>query len=107
METTKVVDKVHQHTHGHALCVDMPNLLQRNQLWNDQCDCYLAIVIKSCIHCKAFSPPKPTRKVSSATLNRSFDEVVCTDHSFLDKLRLFMSWMCTPDILLCVLILAV
>ena len=39
--------------------------------------------IETCTNCKATSDPKPARKVSLSTLNRSFNDKICIDHMFL------------------------
>jgi len=88
-ETTRIVDKVHKHTCGHSTYGDIRTLLQRNGIWNDEVRQYLAESVERCPHCLASAQPQPNRKVALSTLNRSFTDVVCVDHFYLEQLRLF------------------
>lgn len=88
-EKVRIINKVHKHVCGHASYGDIKTLLQRNKLWDNDIQRYLAQLIEKCQHCRAASLPKPARKVTLATLNRSFYDVDCIDHFYLDKLRCF------------------
>lgn len=46
---------------GHAKYYDIPTLLERNKLWNDQSQKYLIQVVTDCVHCKASSTPQLNR----------------------------------------------
>lgn len=81
----RIVDKVHKHVCVHSTYSDMRTLLQRNKLWNDQAQNYLSQIVSECPDCKASSTPPPNRRVSLASLNREFNDVLCLDHMFLDK----------------------
>ncbi len=48
---------------------------------------YLSHAVKDCHSCVSTSEPKPSRKVSLGTLNRSFNEVVCIDHMHSNNFR--------------------
>lgn len=67
----------------------MRTLHQRNKLWNDQTQSYLSNVMSNCSDCKASSTPPPNRRVLLSSLNREFNDVVCMDHMFLDKITVF------------------
>lgn len=82
-EAKRVIDRVHRHVCGHSTFSDMKLLLQRNDLWSEAIEKYLLKTIETCTNCKATSDPKPARKVSLSTLNRSFNDKICIDHMFL------------------------
>eukprot|EP00178_Gracilaria_changii_P015990 TRINITY_DN4502_c0_g1_i1.p1 TRINITY_DN4502_c0_g1~~TRINITY_DN4502_c0_g1_i1.p1 ORF type:complete len:217 (+),score=18.60 TRINITY_DN4502_c0_g1_i1:155-805(+) len=88
-ELKKIVDKVHKHVCGHAVYSDIKILLQRNGLWNEGVNKYLALVLENCTHCSTTSLPKSARKVSLSSISRSFNDVVCIDHLFLDDICVF------------------
>lgn len=88
-ELKHVIDKVHKHVCGHATFSDIGILLDRNDLWSDEVEHYLRSVVEECHHCKAACLPTPSRKVSLSSLSRSFNEVVCVDHFYLDNIRMF------------------
>lgn len=84
-----IVDRVHTHVCGHASLTDLKLLLQLNNIWNDSVADYLSTVLEKCPHCHAASLPLPARKVSLSSLSRTFNDVVCVDHLFLDDNRVF------------------
>ena len=84
----RIVDRVHEHTCGHAIFSDIRSLLKRNQLWTSAVEHYLSTVIDKCYNFIKFSAPLPSRRVAISTLNRSFNENVCIDNFYLDDLRL-------------------
>ena len=79
------MDKVHKHACGHSTYLDIKVLLERNLLWNGQVDKYLQSVLENCTACVTTAKPKGARKVSLSAMTRSFNEVVCVDHMFLDQ----------------------
>lgn len=85
----RVLEKVHEHVCGHYTYYDMRTLIQRTNLWNGQTENYLLNVVSKCPDCNASSTPPPNRRVSLASLNREFNDVVCMNHMFLDKVTLF------------------
>lgn len=87
-EITRIIQRVHQHVCGHASYGDMKTLLQRNQMWNDDVQRYLASVIERCSSCIAAASPPSIRKISIAGINREFNDVVFIDHLWLDEICL-------------------
>ena len=87
-ELKKIVDKVHKHVCGHAKLSGIQILLERNQIWSAEVEKYLNRVIQSCENCARTHEPKQSRKLSLSSLNRSFNELVCTDHFHLGNLRM-------------------
>ena len=85
----KTVDKVHKHVCGHAPYSDIKLLLVRNSFWNEHVQRYLTDVIENCTACRKTALPKGTRKVSLSSMSRSFNQVVCVDHFYLNGLCLF------------------
>jgi len=83
-KTRKIIDKVHTHVCGHSSFSDIKVLLQRNDIWNESVQDYLAMILERCTSCKTTSLPKQTRKVSLSSLNRSFKDLVCVDHMYLE-----------------------
>ena len=82
LEVQKVIDKVHKHVCGHSNYTDIKLLLQRNGIWSDDAQKYLAQVLEVCENCHATHSPKQARKVSLSTISPQFNEVVCVDHFF-------------------------
>ena len=80
----KIVDKVHKHVCGHSNYSDIKLLLERNMLWNDHVDKYLQSTLENCTACRTTAKPKACRKVSLSAMSRSFNDVVCIDHMFLE-----------------------
>lgn len=85
----KIADKVHRHVCGHCNFSDVKMLLQRNKLLTPEVEKYLLEVMKQCNACRSTAKPQVSRKVSLSSLHRSFTEVVCVDHLFLDDLCIF------------------
>lgn len=85
----KIVDKVHNHVCGHASFSDIKTLLERNNLFTDECAKYLTTVLDQCNSCIRTSEPKPARKVSLSSISRTFNDTVCVDHLFLDSMPVF------------------
>lgn len=85
----RVIDRVHKHTCGHASYSDMQTSPTRNGLWNDQLQSYLPSLVRNCSNCKPFSAPPLNRRVSVSSPDRSFNNVICVDHSFLERVTLF------------------
>lgn len=85
----RVVDRVHEHTCGHAKYSDINTLLVRDGLWTEAVNQYLTDIIARCPHYIATSALAVSRKVSLATLAREFNHTVCIDHFYLTELRLF------------------
>lgn len=50
----RVVDKVHMHTYGHSIYSDIRRLLQRNILWSDDVQRYLADILQRCNACVSY-----------------------------------------------------
>jgi len=92
--TKKIVDKVHKHICGHSNYTDIKLLLERNELWSIDVEKYLTGVLEKCSACKTTALPKPARKVSLSSMSRSFNDVVCIDHLFLDDHKVFHA-MCS------------
>lgn len=88
-ERRKIVDKIHKHVCGHSNFGDMKTLLQRNNLWDHDTEKYLISQVDSCYMCRKAAEPKQARKVSLSSMSRNFNEVVCIDHFFLDKFKVF------------------
>lgn len=88
----RVVDKVHRHTCGLASFSDTRSFLQRNDMWSDDVQSYLADVIERCTPCIVSSALPPSRKVALGATNRSFSDVVLIDHFYHDQLRLSTPW---------------
>lgn len=80
-----IVDKVHKHVCGHSTYSDIKILLERNELWNAHVDKYLQRTLEECTACRTTARPKTDWKVSLSPMSRSFNEVVCVDHMFLDQ----------------------
>ena len=78
-----IVDKVHPHVWGHSNYADMRVLLERNNLWNEQVEKYLPLVLERYPNCQTAALPKPARKVSLSSMTREFNKVVSVDHLFL------------------------
>lgn len=87
--TKRIVDIVHAHACGNAKYSDICTLLQRNNLCNDQVQQYLSRMIAKCVGFKAAYLPPPNRKVSIVRMNNRFNDLVCVDHFFLDRIRIF------------------
>lgn len=88
-EVQAIVDNVHGHAWGHASLTDTRLLLERNNLWTEAAAEYVSQIIENCTVCPATAPPQPSRKVSTSTLSRNFNEIVCVDHFFyLESVRL-------------------
>lgn len=88
-EVKPIIDKVHKHICGHATFTDIKLLLQRNEIWNDAIECYVSKTLQNCTSCRATAPPQPNRKVSISSLYKSFNQELCIDHLYLDKVRVF------------------
>lgn len=84
-DVKKIVDKVHKHVCGHSTYSDIRVLLERNKLWNEQVEKYLQSVLERCTACLTTAKPKSSRKVSLSAMTRSFNDLVCVDHLFLDQ----------------------
>lgn len=63
---------------------DIKVLLHRNGTLNDFVSKYVDSVVENCPSCRSSSQPQPSRKVSLASLSRSFKDLVCIDHFFLE-----------------------
>lgn len=87
----RIIDRVHKHVCGHASFSYMRTLLLRNKLWTPKVQSYLVEKVTECTDCRASSTPPPNRRVSLSFLDRTFNEVVCIDHFFLDDHILFHS----------------
>lgn len=85
----RIIDKVHKHVCRHSTYSDMIILLQRTKLWNKQAQNYLSSVVSHCPDFKASSTPPPNGRVSLASLNRDFNDSICMDYMFLDKVTVF------------------
>ena len=85
-DTVKIVDKVHKHVCGHSNFNDIRTLLERNGLWSDGCDKYLASVLESCSACRAVQMPVGMRTVSLSALSANFNQLVNIDHFFLNDI---------------------
>ena len=83
-DTKKIIDKVHRHVCGHSSYNDIKLLMERNELWDDQCSKYLSQLLETCPHCPVVQLPSPSRKVSLSSMSRQFNAIVCIDHLFLD-----------------------
>jgi len=90
----KIVDKVHKHICGHSNYTDIKLLLERNSLWSSDAEKYLVGILNECSACDTTAMPKPARKVSLSSMSRSFNDVVCIDHLFLDEYKVFHA-MCS------------
>lgn len=88
-EITRIVQRVHDHVCEHASYGDVRTLLQRNKLWNNDVQRYVASTVEKCPNCIAAAPPATTRKVSISGINRCFNDVVFVDHFWLDDICLF------------------
>ena len=88
-EEQHVIDPVHEHVCGHSTYKDIKLLLQRNKLWDEQCNSYLSHILETCQHCLIITPPSGMRPVSLRTMSRGFNDVVCVDHMDLAKATLF------------------
>lgn len=87
-EIKHIVDKIHKHVCGHANYTDYRLLLERNELWNEAVPTYVAHSIENCTACKSTAAPQLSRKVSTSSLSKQFNEIVCIDHFYLDERRL-------------------
>ena len=85
----ELIDKVHRHVCGHSNYRDIRMLLERNGIWNDECNKYLSHVLESCASCHETRLPAQPRTVSLSNLSREFNQLVFVDHFFLDELQIF------------------
>ena len=81
----KIIDKVHRHVCGHATYNDIKLLLDRNKIWTDDCAKYLSHIMEQCVNCKVVQLPSGSRKVSLRSMSRSFNDVLCVDHLFIEQ----------------------
>ena len=88
-EIKHIIDRVHKHVCGHSCYSDMKTLLQRNDIWDESIQKYLQQTLERCPACKKTSEAQPERKVSLGTISRSFNEVLCVDHLFLNNICVF------------------
>lgn len=58
-ENVQIINKVHKHVFGHASYGDTMTLLQKNKIWNNEVQRYLAGLIERCQDCKEAFPQKP------------------------------------------------
>lgn len=84
-----VFDRVHKLFYGHSSFAYIMLLLERSGVWSDDVDLYLLSEIRRFNACLTSARPKPSLKVSLASLHRHFNDVVCVDHFFLDGTRIF------------------
>lgn len=85
-EQRRILDRVRSHVCGHSSYQDMKLLLQRNGLWDTQIQDYLLQMIEKCDHCALVSPSDNTIKVSLSSMTRGFNDLVCVDHLYLDRI---------------------
>lgn len=83
-----LVDRVQHHAYGHASYCDIRTLLMRSNLWNAKVRHYLETVVAQSLSCSASTNPPPNHKVSLASLNASFNDVICTDHIHIGSVTL-------------------
>lgn len=88
-ELKPIVDKVHRHVCGHSNYQDIKTLLQRNNIWNNDVRKYLYAVLHRCTACITVQEPKASRLVSLSAMSRQFNQVVCIDHLFLNRHKVF------------------
>lgn len=81
-----IVDKVHRHVCGHSPYSDIKLLLIRNEFWNETVERYLSEIVEKCSGCRHMSLLVGTRKVSLSSMSRSFNELVCVDHFYLNDI---------------------
>lgn len=55
---------------------------------------YLQLLDQHCGACRLIQRPKPSCNVILSSLHRKCNNVVCTDHFFLDGLRVFQFMYC-------------
>lgn len=84
-EIKKIIDKLHRHICGHASYNVVKLLLDRNNIWTDNCEKYLSHIMEQCVNCRVVQLPSVSRKVSIRSMSRSFNDVVCVDHFFLEQ----------------------
>ena len=80
----RILDKVHKHTCGHSSFEDIKLLMQRNDLWTEDCNKYLSHLLDTCKPCSLVKASSGSRKVSLSSMSRGFNDVVCVDHFFPD-----------------------
>ena len=88
-KTQRLIDKVHKHVCGHSNYRDIQPLLERNNIWSEECKKYLTDILETCPGCHATELPSQPRTVSIANLSRDFNQLVFVDHFFQDELSVF------------------
>lgn len=84
-----ILDKFRPHVFGHGDRADMRTLLERYGYWLEDASKYITDQVERCRSWAVCANPKPSRKVSLASLNRQFYDLLCIDHLFLDGIRVF------------------
>lgn len=87
-EVKNIIDKLHKHVRRHANYTDYRLLSERSELWTDPVGAYAAHSIDNYTVCRSIAAPPPSKKVSISSLSKQFNEIVCIDHVYLDKLLL-------------------
>lgn len=85
----RTIYQINKNVCGHSLFGYIVTLLERIELISEDDAKYLADVKSLCTKCQSTAKPKPSRIVSLSSLNRSFNDVVCMYHFFLDGLSFF------------------
>lgn len=93
----RIVGTVCKHVCGHATFTDYKLLLQRNRVCNDFVASYLTKFVNACTAYHSTWVPQPSRKVSISSLSKKPNEVLCTDHLYLEYVLLmylmdFTTW---------------
>lgn len=78
-----ITNRNYLHVCGHSDYNDMKTLLIRNKLWSDEEPDYLKQTIAACRGRHSTALPQPSRNVSPKSLNQTFNDVLCIDHTYL------------------------
>ena len=85
----RILNHVHGHVCEHASYSDMRKLLQRNHLWTEDSRLLLSSILENCSHCIITKPPMGMQPISLSKLTSNFNEAVCVDDFFLDRVIMF------------------
>lgn len=77
-----IFDKGHKHGCGYSALSDMKMLLERNNILSNMANSYLDSVESRCETCRCTPSQRQAHKVSLASMDRQFNDVVCVDHCF-------------------------
>ena len=88
-ERKNIIEKVHNHVCGHSNYYDIKTLLDRNEVWNEDCSKYLCEKLTTCPSCHDTDLPTQARAISLNNFSRGFNELLFIDHFFPDNLTVF------------------